>query len=92
MIKLNKLINRPVNELLYFLVINFLTWSIDILKVFGSMSANFIFAPMYKRGIFVAVHVKTGQMISSFFLFPLVNKPNAKHLFLNLQQYKVNFL
>lgn len=36
----------------------------------GFTSANFIFAPIYKRGIFVAVHVNTGHITSSFFFMP----------------------
>ena len=32
------------------------------------MSANLILAPIYKSGMLVAVQVKTGHIISSFFL------------------------
>jgi len=43
-------------------------FSIDegrILKVFGSISANTGFAPMYRSGMEVAVQVKSGTITSS---------------------------
>ena len=48
-------------------------------KVLGSTSANFIFAPIYRRGMLVAVHVKTGQITSSPFLFQLKYMINVAH-------------
>ena len=43
----------------------------QIFIVLTSISANLIFAPIYKRGIFVAVQVKTGTITSSPFLISL---------------------
>ena len=46
------------------------TYSLRILNVSFSTSANLILIPMYKKGILVAVHVKTGVITSSPFFNP----------------------